>query len=406
MQRDFGIVLFGATGFVGRLTAMYLAGHAPSEVRVALAGRSRERLEALRDEIGPLAAPWALLVADSSDADDMAELASRTAVVATTVGPYLKYGQLLAEQCARHGTHYADLTGEVLYVRAIADRLHGMAADSGARIVNSCGFDSVPSDLAVLMAHRHARAEGAGELQAATLVLVSASGGLSGGTVDSLRTQLAATRADAALRGVLADPYALSPDRSAEADLGPQPDAFVPYRDTFVGAWVSPFLMASYNTRIVRRSNALQDWAYGKELRYREVHGFGGPAAPVLAGGVAAGLGAMGLAMRTPLTRGVLDRVLPTPGQGPSERTRARGHFRTDTHVRTVAGARYVATVAAQGDPGYAATSVMLGESALSLALDDLPAAAGVLTPATGIGMPLVERLRDTGFRMTVTPLS
>jgi short subunit dehydrogenase-like uncharacterized protein len=396
-NRTHDVVLHGATGFVGRLTARHLAAHAGT-ARVALSGRSAAKLEALRDELG---VDWPLVVADAADPGSLAELAASTTAVATTVGPYAKYGLPLVQACAEAGTSYADLTGEVLFVRDSARVAHERAQQTGARIVHAAGFDSIPSDLGVLLLHEQVQADGEGDLGETVLLLASMRGGVSGGTIDSLRTQVDVLKADPGERKVVADAYALSPDRSGEPDL--DSDSFLPTRDPLLGQWVAPFVMAPYNTRIVRRSNALQGHAYGKAFRYREVMGVGRtPVAPVLAGAVALGLGALAGGMALPPTRALLDRVLPKPGSGPSEKLQRTGHFRAEIHTRTSTGARYVATVAAQGDPGYAATAVMLGESALCLGLDPLTSAGGVLTPAVAMGDHLVERLRARGFELSV----
>jgi short subunit dehydrogenase-like uncharacterized protein len=404
-DRDHDVVLYGATGFVGRLTAEYLAASAPRGARIALAGRSQERLAQVRDGLGAAAAAWPLVVADSADRDQLDAMARSTRVVVTTVGPYAKYGMPLVQACAAAGTAYADLTGEVLFVRESIDRAHDTAVASGARIVHACGFDSIPSDLGVLLAAERAAADGEGELTDTTLVLVSASGGISGGTIDSLRTQVDAARSDADKRRTAADPYALSPDRSAEPYLGDESDQVGPHLDPQLGRWTAPFVMAPFNTRIVRRSNALAGYAYGRSFRYREVMGVGRtPLSPVLAAATAVGTAGFAAGMAFPPARALLDRVLPKPGSGPSEWLRRNGHFRLQVHATTVTGARYVTTVAAKGDPGYGATAVMLGESGLCLALDGdrLPDRAGVLTPATAMGSVLAERLRAAGFTLDV----
>jgi len=404
-DREFDLVVYGATGFVGRLLAAYLAEHAAAGVRLGLAGRSAERLAAVREGLGAAAADWTLIVADSGDPAALAALTGRTRVVATTVGPYAKYGIKLVEACARAGTHYADLSGEVLFVRDSIDRAHELARSTGARIVHATGFDSVPSDLGVLLAHERARADDAGDLTDTTLVVVSLKGGISGGTIDSLRGQVDAARTDAANRRLLADPYALSPDRPAEPDLGKQPDAFVPRFDKRVSGWIAPFVMGPFNTRIVRRSNALQDWSYGRRFCYREVQGFGNTVlSPALAMGAAAMLGSAAVGFSFPPTRAVLDRALPSPGEGPSEKTRRNGHFHVQVHAATTSGRSYISTVKATGDPGCAATAVMIGESALALAFDGarLPDRAGVLTPASAVGNVLAERLRAAGFTLSV----
>ena len=399
------IVLFGATGFVGRLVADYLARHAPTGTRIALAGRSSDRLQRVRSELGGAAERWPLIVADSTDPAAMASLAEGTRVVATTVGPYAKYGTALAEACARAGTHYADLTGEVLFIRHSIDRFDQSARNTGARIVHACGYDSIPSDIGVLLLHEQAHVDGAGDLGETTLV-ARLKGGVSGGTIDSMRTQIDALRVDPAQRRIVLDPYGLSPDRPAEPDLGDERDSLRPHYDADAGAWTAPFVMGPFNTRIVRRSNALTGWSYGRSFRYRETMAAGkGPAGALAAGGIGTGQGVLMAGMALAPTRMVLDRVLPKPGTGPSEAARRKGHFRSDIYTTTSGGARYRSTVAGDGDPGYAATAVMFGESALCLAAggEDLPTVAGVLTPATAMGAALTTRLRAAGMTCTVT---
>jgi short subunit dehydrogenase-like uncharacterized protein len=401
--RTHDLVVYGATGFVGRLLGSYLAGAAPAGLRIALAGRSRSRLERVRGELPAAARDWPLIEADSTDEASLAALAASTRVLATTVGPYVRHGLPVVEACARAGTHYADLTGEVLFVRRAIDRTDAVARDTGARIVHACGYDSVPSDLSALLLAERARADDAGGLRDVQLV-ASARGGISGGTVDSARAQFEEMGRDAAARRLVGDPYALSPDREAEPDTRQPRDAGPPSR-TADGRWTAPFVMAPFNTRIVRRSNALQDWAYGRGLRYGEVMGCGrGLPGAVTASAVTAGLAGFAAAMSLPPTRALLDRVLPDPGTGPGEQTRARGWFRSVVDATTESGRHYRATAAGQGDPGYAATTVMLGETALALALDGdrLPGRAGSLTPATALGPVLVERLRAAGHTYEV----
>ena len=417
-EREFDVVLFGATGFVGRLTAAYLAENAPAEARIALAGRDELRLEALRRQLPRGARDWAILLADSSEPTTLAALAARTRVVATTVGPYAMLGMPLVEACAMAGTHYCDLTGEVLFARESADSWHEIAKDSGAKIVHGCGFDAIPSDLGVLVTADKVAADGEGELTRTLLSVRSLKGGLSGGTIDSMRQQTIIARNEPGAQEILDDPYALSPDRAAEPPAPkptPLPDDLLGkatamwtkarkslpvQRDPETGRWTAPFVMAGFNTRIVRRSNALLGWRYGRSFRYREVMDFGdSPKAPLLATGMTAGLLGATVGMSYASTRQVLDRVLPKPGERPSAERRAEGRFRMVITSHTTTGSRYVTSVGADYDPGYDGTAVMLGESALGLAFDtDVPDTAGVLTPATALGMPLVERLRERGF--------
>ncbi|MFX1819626.1 saccharopine dehydrogenase NADP-binding domain-containing protein [Pseudarthrobacter sp. CC4] len=406
-SRENDLVLYGATGFVGRLIAAYLAEHAPAGLRVGLAGRSKSRLEAVRSQLPAAAHGWALIEADSEDADSIAALAANTRVLFTTVGPYARHGLPVVESCARAGTHYADLAGEVSFIREAIDRYDVLARTSGARIVHSCGYDSVPSDLAVLLLHQAAEADAAGGLVEVQLV-AKAKGGLSGGTLESMRGQLDAMRSSTALRSLAADPFALSPDRTREPTT-PQPPDAGPVRRSADGTWTAPFIMAPFNTRIVRRSNALQGWAYGRSLQYGEVMGVApGPAGAVLARAMALGLRAFTGAMAFPPTRRVLDRCLPVPGAGPSISTQRAGWFHSQVTARTEDGQRYRAIAAGPGDPGYAATAVMAGETALALALDSdrLPTAKGSLTPATALGDVLIQRLRAAGHTYEVTKLA
>jgi short subunit dehydrogenase-like uncharacterized protein len=404
--RSSDLVLFGATGFVGRLLAATLAEHAPAGTRVALAGRSRARLEQVRAALPAAADDWPLVEADTGDPASLAALAGRTRVLVSTVGPYARYGLPVVEACARAGTHYADLTGEVLFVRDAIDRVDAVARDTGARIVHACGYDSIPSDLSALLLAERARADGAGGLCDVRLV-AALRGGFSGGTIDSMRAQMETLQADPSLRRIVRDPYALSPDRSAEPDTRQPRDAASPAR-TPDGRWTAPFVMASFNTRIVRRSNALQDWAYGRSFRYGEAMSAGrGPAGALTSVGITAGLAGALAAMSFGPTRALLDRVLPAPGTGPGEATREKGWFRMVVDAESESGRRYRATAAGKGDPGYAATAVMLREAALALALDTdrLPDRAGSLTPATALGDVLVQRLRAAGHTYEVQAL-
>ena len=398
-EPELDIVLFGATGFVGRLVAEQLAAAAVGGLRIGLAGRSPDRLEALQQSLGTA---WPMLLADSHDPETLERLARSARVVVSTVGPYAPRGLPLVRACAAAGTSYADLTGEPKFVRNSIDAANDSAARSGAKIVHACGFDSVPSDLGVQVLAERVLADGEGELAEVTMLVLTLKGGLSGGTIDSMRVGVDDVRDDPTLARRLSDPYLLSPDRANEPDLGRQSNTFLAQR-LADGTWVGPFVMASFNAQIVRRSNALQAHRYGRELRYREVVRTGRSLlAPVLAAGIALGTGALAIGMRNRLTRPILDRILPDPGEGPSEKARSAGRFRFELRGLTTTGARYTATVAAPGDPGYAATSVMLSQAALCLASDQLPPGGGVLTPATAMNGALTARLRQLGFTFDV----
>ncbi len=404
-SRDHDVVVHGGTGFVGRLTAAHLRDHAPRDLRIALSGRDQERLAAVRAELGPAAADWPLIAADNMAGDDMAALAASTQVVATTVGPYHRLGLPLVRACADAGTHYADITGEVVFMRQSIDVADEPARASGARIVHACGFDSVPSDVATFLLAQHARDHDLGTLGDTTLVVRAMRGGVSGGTIDTLRTTVDLARRDRDARRIVLDPHALSPDLAREPDLGPERDAVGVEFDPALGGWLAPFVMATVNTRVVRRSNALLGHAYGDTLRYRERMLAGGlPLGPAKAVAIAGGIGTLAAGLAFGPTRRVLDRILPDPGEGPSTDTIERGFVRIDVHTTTTTGARLRCEVRLPGDPGHGATSVMLGEATLALAGDPevLPERAGVLTPVTGIGTELVRRLAAAGHRYEV----
>lgn len=412
--REYDIVLYGATGFVGKLTAEYLA-RAGGDARIALAGRSTERLLATREALGGSARSWPILQADASSPSTLDAMAAQTQVVITTVGPYTRYGLPLVAACAAAGTDYADLTGEAMFVRNSIDLHHKQAVDTGARIVHSCGFDSIPSDLSVYALHRAATNDGTGELGKTDFV-VRFSGGMSGGTIASGMEMMHTASSDPDARRQVNDPYTLSTDRSAEPDLGPQPDmSWRRGRDIapeLAGTWTAGFLMAPYNTRIVRRSNALLDWAYGRQFRYAEHLRVGSsvvaPAASALITGAQTAVFGLGNRYFRLLPRRLVERLAPKPGTGPSQATRERGYYRAETYTSTTTGARYVATMAQQGDPGYQATSVLLGESGLALAMDrdKLSDLRGVLTPAAAMGDALLARLPAAGVTLETARLN
>ena len=414
-QREFDIIVYGATGFVGKLTADYLARHG-SGARIALAGRSEHKLRAVRDGLGEEARSWPLVLADAGSPATLAEMAARTRVVVSTVGPYARYGLPLVEACAAAGTDYADLTGEPQFMRASIDLFHKQAVDTGARIVHSCGFDSIPSDLSVFALHRAAEQDDAGELLDTDFVLRSLSGGVSGGTVASMLELLREVSSDEDLRRQFVDPYTLSPDRAAEPELGAQPDLIWRSGRTIApelsGSWTAGFMMAGANTRVVRRSNALLDWSYGRRFRYREHMSVGSSPlgaliAPVLTG-FSNAVTALGSRYFRYLPRQVIERIAPKPGTGPSEAVRERGYYRSETYARTTTGRRYVARMSQDGDPGYKATAVLLGESALALALDrdQLSELHGVLTPAAAMGDALIKRFPAAGVFLHTERLS
>jgi short subunit dehydrogenase-like uncharacterized protein len=385
--RDFDLVVFGATGFAGRLVAEYVAARRPG--RWAIAGRNRDKLAALGID-----AP--IVVADALDPAACADIARRTRVVCTTVGPYAKYGRALVAACADTGTHYCDLTGEVHFMRAMIDAHHARAVATGARIVHASGFDSIPSDLGTWATQQEFIRRFGRPATNVTALFGEQSGGLSGGTAAS-GFEIARAMKDPAIRRILRNPYALDPD--PDAPHPPSPDDRSVGWDARLGMFTTPFFMAATNSPVVRRAHALAGFPWGKDFRYREVMSTPGNAKGlVMAVGILGGLAGLYAAMKRPRLRAWLEQRAPQPGEGPSPEKRAAGHWK----VRFVAEAGsdrliYIAADPA-GDPGYASTAKMLGESALCLARDPLTSPGGVQTPSVAMGGALLERLRAAGL--------
>ncbi len=379
-QRELNIVVLGATGFTGALTAEYLAAHGSGATRWAVAGRDRSKLEALRDRLG---VDVQLLQADVSDRASLRRLAEASRVVVTTVGPYLRYGEPVVAACAEAGTDYIDLTGEPEFVDRMYVRHHATAQRTGARLVHACGFDSVPHDLGALFTVQHLPQQGPIRLRG----YVSASGRPSGGTVDSAVTSFSRFRQAAAAHAERRRAQPSGGNRRVRAVMGR------PGYDRDVGAWVLP--LPSIDPQIVASSARALD-RYGPDFSYSHFVAVGNPAAAAALGAVTAGTFALA---QLPATRKLLLRLRPS-GAGPTAQQQKEGWFR----VRFIgqSGQRRVVTEVAGGDPGYGETSKMLAESALCLANDALPEAAGQLTTAVAMGDALRARLQRAGISFRV----
>ncbi len=401
-SRRYDIVLFGATGFTGRLVAEYLAEHyGRTDVRVALAGRSLAKLEDVRSGLPTAARDWPLLVADSHDRASLDAIAENTSVVCTTVGPYAKYGAELVAACVAHGTDYCDLTGETQFIRRMIDRHHEEAKQTGARIVHCCGFDSIPSDLGTLMMQEASKERFGAPLQKLTYFAGETKGGFSGGTVASMLNLFEEIARDKSVLKILGNPYALNPEGERKGPDGSDQKGVRFDRD--LGQWTAPFVMAAVNTRVVRRSNAILGYPWGEGFRYAEVMSTGkGPRGLARATAITSFLGGfMGAAAIDPIRKLLAARVLPKPGEGPSKEDRDKGFFVTRFVGKTADGRALHGRVEGKSDPGYGETAKMLAESALCLALGG-PSEGGVRTPASTMGMLLVERLREAGMTFEV----
>ncbi|HZU61366.1 MAG TPA: saccharopine dehydrogenase NADP-binding domain-containing protein [Solirubrobacteraceae bacterium] len=382
-DRQYDIVVFGATGFTGALTAQYLASQADPGTRLALAGRNLTKLEALRSGLGPDQADLPLLKADVNDRNSLDELAQSTRVVISTVGPYIRYGEGLVAACAAAGTDYVDLTGEPEFVDLMWLRYHEQAQATGARLVHSCGFDSIPYDLGALFTvsqlpeNLPVRLEG----------FVRIGGTFSGGTYHSAVGIMAHLREAAKLAGQRREREARPSGRRVRGAAG------TPHHDQEAGGWVVPFPTIDPQT-VLRSARALD--RYGPDFTYS--HYLVVKRLPVLAG-LAAGAGVVAALAQLPPTRSLLLK-LKDPGDGPSPEQREKSWFRVRFRAR--ADGAELLTQVSGGDPGYGETSKMLGQSALCLVHDPLPETSGQVTPAVAMGQALIDRLVREGIRFEV----
>lgn len=395
--REFDVVVYGASGFTGQLVAEYLAsGNASvSDLRWAVAGRNAKKLEGVLAELGLSSGDVPILVADSDDASALEAMAKRTRVVLSTVGPYARFGSELVAACARTGTSYCDLTGEVQWMRAMIDAHQAAAQASGARIVHACGFDSIPSDIGVWFLQQEAEQRFGTPCHHVRLLVRALRGGFSGGTAASLLNAVEEGRRDRDVARILVKPYSLNPDGEQDGPDGRDQSGAV-YNEDF-GVWTSPFVMALINMRVVRRSNALMNYAYGRDFSYGEATSTG----PGLKGRLRAIMSS--LAMRGFMVASAIDFTreklikprLPASGTGPDKSQRESGFFKLLLFGRTAKGDTLQVSVKGDRDPGYGSTCKMIAESAICLARDDLSVGGGIWTPASAMAEPLIKRLRS-----------
>lgn len=376
-RKEFDLIVYGASGYTGRLIAKYLARRSADEspLNWAMAGRDTEKLARVRAEIG--AAPSTpLLIADASASGSLDEMAARSRVVLSTVGPYQLYGTALVAACAKAGTDYLDLCGEPAWMREMIDAQEATAISTGSRVVFSCGFDSVPFDLGVFFLQREATRHFGGPCTEVKARVRKMRGWLSAGTVASLRATVVACK-DPSIAELLNDPFALTPGFA-----GPkQPPDQVPQFDESVNAWVAPFIMAPINTKNIHRSNMLLGHAYGRAFRYSEML--------VCGTGERGEQRAAAIASNSTLARD----DAPKPGQGPTAEEREAGHYDILFIGRLTDGCVIRASVASDDDPGYSSTAKMIAEGALCLLHDCTDTAGGIWTPASALGSALIDRL-------------
>lgn len=403
-SRPYAVILYGATSFVGQITAHYLAKFLRDKpTQWAIAGRSADKLAGLEKDLrnaseahksGSFSMP-ATIIANSDDAASLNEMCQQGQVIISTVGPYLQYGEPLVKACAENGTDYVDLTGESIFIKDMMDKYQATAQQSGARIVNSCGFDSIPSDLGVYFTQQAAKERFDAACPEIHMRVKAAKGGLSGGTIASMATIFAEVGQDKSRRKQLANPYLLNDDNQAPSVR--QVSHAKPTFDVEHDRWLAPFIMDSINTRIVHRSNQLLDYAYGRDFKYDEAMWMpAGIKGRAISYALTAGIGGFAVAMSFAKSRELLsDHVLPKSGDGPSAEEQENGYFDIRFFGSTAAGETIATKVTGDKDPGYGSTSQMLAQAALCLVedIDNAKVGGGFWTPASAMSEALLSRL-------------
>ncbi len=404
---QFDLIVFGATSFVGEILCQYLSEQygIDGDVKWAAAGRSQSKLEKLRSSLGPKAENLNLLTADASDEASLKILCEQSKVIISTVGPYALYGEPLVKMCVETGTDYCDLTGEVQWVKRMVTRYQGKALETGARIVNCCGFDSIPSDMGVYHLQQQAQKQFGEPCTKIRMRVKALRGAASGGTIASMVNITKEAAASKALRKELANPYSICP-----IDHGftvRQTNVSKPELDAESGQWAGPFIMAGINTRVVHRSNALNGKTYGENFRYDESMLMGkGNKGLFSAGSFVFGLGLFLAGAAIKPSRWVMENyMLPKPGEGPSPSAQAKGFYDLRFYGETEKGQKIRTKVTGDRDPGYGSTSKILAQAGLSLALDisKKEKRGGFWTTATVFDQRFIQRLeQNAGLTFTV----
>ena len=390
MSKEFDIIIWGATGFTGRLVAEYIFKNYSSEkLNWAIAGRDKKKLINVRDKIADENIP--IIIADNFDEMSLTKMTQRTKVICSTVGPYSKYGSLLVKSCIKTNTHYCDLAGEAQWIRKIVDTYHQEAKNKKIRIVNSCGFDSIPSDIGVYFIYKNLPDVNI-KLDKISMRVSGFKGSLSGGTYASMNNIITEASKDRLIGKILTNPYGLNPEGQRS---GPDKrDLNKVKYDEDSKSWIAPFMMAGINTKIVRRSNALSNYSYGKNFTYDEsiMTGDG------FRGRIRAIISVLPLIFLSAKPGSLLKRIFnfftPKPGQGPNKNERENGYYSMRFYIRYNDKSRALVRVTGDRDPGYGSTSKMLAESAICLSKDSLKDTYGVITPSIAMGDQILDRLQ------------
>ena len=397
----FDIVIWGASSFTGKLvTEYFFKNFASNKIKWAIAGRNKSKLENIRLEVADEKIP--ILIADSFDEKSLSLIVKETRVICSTVGPYALYGSLLVKLCVKHSTNYCDITGEAHWIRTLIDKFHEDAKSKKIKIVNSCGFDSIPSDIGVYFIQNEIKKVYNNYAKSIKMRVAGIRGGISGGTYGSINNLLKEAYADKNVFKVLNNPYGLNPIGKMEGM--DKKDLRKIIFDKESKSWIYPFIMAGINTKIVRRSNALSNFQYGKDFRYEEAmmsgKGISGFFKAILA---VFPLAMVGLNPNSFLKK-IVNLFMPKPGEGPGFEKRKNGFYNLRFYITTDDKRKAFAKVIGDSDPGYGSTSKILAQSALCLAFDDLPDNYGVITPSHSMGNKLLKRLIDNAgltFKLT-----
>ena len=392
-NKEFDVIIWGASGFTGRLMVAHLFKNygVNGDLIWAMAGRNKKKLKQVRSEIADNSVP--IIIADSNDEVSLKEMIIRTKVICTTVGPYAIYGSKLVSLCVNQGTDYCDLSGEVQWMRKMIDQYHETAKINGVKIVHTCGFDSIPSDMGVYFIQRELKAQIGQLANKIEMRVAGIRGGISGGTYASLTKVMEQAFLNKEVHKVLTNPYGLNPNGKIEGDDIRDLNSII--YDEVSKSWIGPFVMAGINTKVVRRSNALSGYIYGKDFRYDEATMSG----KGLKGRIKGYLMALPLLIMTTkpesFLKKIANKILPKPGEGPTKEQREKGFYNLKFYATLKDGSRFLGRVTGDMDPGYGSTSKMLGEAAVCLAKDNLSNISGFLTPSIAMGDFLLIRLEN-----------
>ena len=391
-MRKYDLIIWGATSFTGKLVTEYLFNkYGSSKIKWAIAGRNLDKLKKIRSEVADEKIP--MFIADSFDEESLLKFIKKTKVVCSTVGPYSLYGTKLVKLCVENNTNYCDITGEAHWIRNLIDQFHEEAKSKKIKIVNSCGFDSIPSDMGVYFIQNEIKKTYKNYANFIKMRVAGVRGGISGGTYGSINNLLKEAYSNKKIFRVLNNPYGLNPKNKMEGM--DKKDLRKIIFDKESNSWIYPFIMAGINTKIVRRSHALTNFQYGKDFRYEEAmmsgKGISGLLKAILA---VFPLAMIGLNPNSFLKK-IVNSYMPKPGEGPGLEKRKNGFYNLRFYVTIDERRKAFAKVVGDNDPGYGSTSKMLAESALCLAFDKLPENYGVVTPSIAMGKQLLERLRN-----------